>query len=330
MPILSSRVSLDSPLQSVTYLLCSWTQEAVDVACKQLGFNNGTFSFVSWSRNDTDFMLYHNPACEGSETNILDCPNKNNIQIGHKICRRYLYSFNSSNKLNIISTVQQQTVHLYCEGTPTSNPASDNWWGLEFYNSTYVLESNGNIWINESASTLVNVDIEYAGMDPTRQPVPAIRASPTPPHLINVTIKNCALDGTNFTDVKASTIIHNTLVSNNRGLSSLVYNLHNLFIILLSGHGIVVESHIGRVSITDSLITDNYGNGVKAKFLDGKHAIFDESLTFCRNPDVGGAERFPILISGIPNDFPTCSKVRGVFLCITFTLHFCFHASVEI
>ena len=114
-------------------------------------------------------------------------------------------------------TVQQQTVHLHCEGMADNNPAINNWWGLEFYNSTYRMSVDNNIAINESASILRNVDIEYAGVDPVGQPVPALRASPTPPHLVGVTIQHSALDGVNFTDIKASTIVHNTFVSNNRG-----------------------------------------------------------------------------------------------------------------
>ena len=77
---------------------------------------------------------------------------------------------------------------------------------------------DGNIFINESASILQNVDIHYAGVDPRQMAVPAIRASPTVPALVNVTIQHSALDATNFTEVRSSTLVYNSLIQNNRGL----------------------------------------------------------------------------------------------------------------
>jgi len=76
---------------------------------------------------------------------------------------------------------------------------------------------DGNIVINESSSVLQNVDIMYAGVDPGRSPVPAIRASPSVPLMVNVTIQNVALDATNFTEVLTSTVVYNCTVSNCRG-----------------------------------------------------------------------------------------------------------------
>ncbi len=114
----------------------------------------------------------------------------------------------------------QQTIHLHCYGLAENSPAKDYWWGLEFYNTSVSLINHyENIWINESSSELEYVNIEYGGVDPTGQPVPTIRASPTAPHLKEVTIKHCALDATNFTELRGSTVVRDSLFENNRGMS---------------------------------------------------------------------------------------------------------------
>ena len=115
------------------------------------------------------------------------------------------------------SVVHQQTVHLHCYGLSPDSPARDYWWGVEFYNASRSLSFDDIIIINESSSVLQNVDIMYAGVDPRRSPVPAVRASPSVPSMVNVTIENVALDATNFTEVRTSTIVYNCTVSNCRG-----------------------------------------------------------------------------------------------------------------
>jgi hypothetical protein len=117
----------------------------------------------------------------------------------------------------VICVVHQQTIFLKCYGLSDTNPARGNWWGMEFYNATIRIATEGSTKINESNSIFENVDIMYAGVDPAGQAVPAIRASPSVPFLINVNIKHCALDGTNFTDVMSSTVVNKSLFTNNRG-----------------------------------------------------------------------------------------------------------------
>jgi len=86
------------------------------------------------------------------------------------------------------------------------------------YNATYVQSVDGVSAINESSTVLQNVDIMFAGVSPTLDAVPALRASPTVPALINVTIMHSALDATNYSMVLSSTIVYNTSISNSRGL----------------------------------------------------------------------------------------------------------------
>ena len=72
---------------------CSWTQETVNVACRQLGFRSGNFSFERIADNETHYMLYEHPGCRGPEASVFDCPGFNNISIGKQICREYYYEF---------------------------------------------------------------------------------------------------------------------------------------------------------------------------------------------------------------------------------------------
>ena len=81
------------------------------------------------------------------------------------------------------------------------------------------------------------------------------------------------------------------------------------------GHGLVVESRFGRIRVTDSRVTANSGNGIKAKLLDRKYLIIDEDKSFCKRINLGGNQMFPQVISGIPNTYTTsCDKVRTVTL----------------
>ena len=111
----------------------------------------------------------------------------------------------------------ERTVHLKCEGL-APNVAEDYWKGLEFYNSSKRVVENGNIQINESASILENVDIYYAGVNADRKPIPAIRASPNPPFIINCTVLYSALDATNFSYAKSSTILKGSSLAYSRGM----------------------------------------------------------------------------------------------------------------
>ena len=76
----------------------------------------------------------------------------------------------------------------------------------------------------------------------------------------------------------------------------------------VSGHGLVVETLLGRVEVKNSRFINNFGNGVKAKFLDGLFPIVDELLTFCRMASLDNP-KFPQLIIGVPGPFQDCSRV---------------------
>jgi hypothetical protein len=74
------------------------------------------------------------------------------------------------------------------------------------------------------------------------------------------------------------------------------------------GHGLAVETHLGRVEVRDSRIVSNFGNGIKAKFIDGHFIIIDETLTFCRMANIA-KQTFPQLITGVPSFSTYCERV---------------------
>ena len=90
----------------------SWTQTDTDVTCRQLGFKNGTFSFVSFATNDSMYMLYHKPECQGHEGRITDCPGSARIQIGSRICGMK-HKFDLSNYS--VTAQDHGQFELYCE-----------------------------------------------------------------------------------------------------------------------------------------------------------------------------------------------------------------------
>jgi hypothetical protein len=62
------------------------------------------------------------------------------------------------------------------------------------------------------------------------------------------------------------------------------------------------------VEVKNSRIVDNYGNGIKAKFVDGHFIIVDDTLTFCKMSNIG-KQTFPQLITGIPLFSTGCERV---------------------
>lgn len=104
--------------------------------------------------------------------------------------------------------------------------------------------------------------------------------------------------------------MHLIFISNHlqiRFLRLKTFQSHDLNICIYLGHGVVIESHLGHVEIKNSDISDNYGNGVKTKFLNGRFYIFDDYMTFCLMANLE-IQAFPQMISGIASGSP-CGRV---------------------
>lgn len=86
--VIQHQTSYKTTVNTIDIVVFSWTQTDTDVACQQLGFETGNFSFIAFALNDSSYMLYYRPNCVGNESSIMDCPGSQNIQIGSGICRK--------------------------------------------------------------------------------------------------------------------------------------------------------------------------------------------------------------------------------------------------
>ena len=64
-----------------------------NVTCRHLGFVWGNFTYHSFSRNKTEYMLFEKPNCDGDEDSLFTCTGANamGIKVGHHICGMSLY-----------------------------------------------------------------------------------------------------------------------------------------------------------------------------------------------------------------------------------------------
>ncbi|XP_074661276.1 protein bark beetle-like [Tubulanus polymorphus] len=249
----------------------NWTKESSDVACRQLGFEAGNFTFEPVADNETYYMLFENPQCSGLESSLYACPGMKSISLGKHVCDN------------------QITAGLVCTGI---NPIiEDSYWkGLTFFNSTFklVTSSINRRW-NESASILEYVDIMYAGVNETRNLTAALSASPHPPALNNVRIMNNAFDGVNFTEVTGSVKIRNSEFSNNRG------------------NGVNITSFFGFIDISGSKFVRNKGDGIRARLLDGVFHSYLGKNQFCQRAGFA-IEQFPLILPGLAYATPPCGQ----------------------
>ena len=70
--------------------LCSFSAVDLNVTCRHLGFVYGNFTYHSFTRNETNYMLFEKPACTGSENSLFDCPGSKNIKYGASVCSKFL------------------------------------------------------------------------------------------------------------------------------------------------------------------------------------------------------------------------------------------------
>lgn len=247
----------------------NFTAIDLNVTCRHLGFVYGNFTYHSFTRNETDYMLFEKPACTGSENSLFDCPGNKNIKYGATICDG------------------QQVIGFECVGL-RPDLARDHWRGLEFYNSTVdqVYNQTERLYYNASLSFLEYVDISYAGLDlyygdGLRHALATISASPYVPMMNNITISHGAFDGLNLTEIRGKIHIANSSITHNRG------------------YGVFIKTAVGRTLINMTNITDNWGDGIKMYLVNYTIHEFNRDFpperSFCRTPSVA-VPSFPILL----------------------------------
>nr|KAG5700697.1 hypothetical protein BaRGS_029062 [Batillaria attramentaria] len=235
----------------------------VNVTCRHLGFLKGNFTYHSFSRNLTDYILWEKPDCVGTENSLFDCPGTSRIQTGAHICDG------------------QQVVGFECEGL-RPGLALEHWRGIEFLNSTsHSVSVDDNVLMEESYSWLEYVDILYPGLDSfhgrTREldifyPKAAISASPLVPLMNNVTIMYGAYDAFNLTEVTGRIHIANCTVHKNRG------------------YGAFIQTAVGQTLINTTQFTENWGDGIKFYISNLTIHDFAKNFTygrgFCQSPNL--------------------------------------------
>lgn len=247
----------------------NFTAIDLNVTCRHLGFVYGNFTYHSFTRNETDYMLFEKPTCTGSENNLLDCPGSKDIKYGATICDG------------------QQVIGFECVGL-RPDLAKDHWRGLEFYNSTVdqIYNQTERLYYNASLSFLEYVDISYAGLDlyygdGIRHALATISASPYVPMMNNITISHGAFDALNLTEIKGNIHIANSSISHNRG------------------YGVFIKTAVGRTLINMTNITDNWGDGIKMYLVNYTINEFNRDFppedSFCRTPSIRGTN-YPLLL----------------------------------
>ncbi|CAF0748650.1 unnamed protein product, partial [Didymodactylos carnosus] len=217
-----------------------WFDLDANLTCRMMGFRNGT---VSSYRNDQQSMygvVIDYPACKHDETNLLNCVGFRSPQIGLHVC---------DNK---------QYIRLICDGFYDPSPIH-NWGGIIFERRRPI-EQSIIPEIADSATTLSNqplsqsilsyVDILHAGLRPSEtiksypERYAALTVFDHSPILFNVTVQHSASDGMNFSNVISSVLIENSLSALNRG------------------HGIVVTTRYGNVTLNNVDLRNNGGDGI--------------------------------------------------------------------
>ncbi|XP_067681580.1 protein bark beetle-like [Haliotis asinina] len=266
----------------------NFTEIDANVTCRHLGFLKGNFTYHSFAKNYTDYMLFERPRCTGQENSLFDCPGvtATNIQLGQHICDG------------------QQLIGFECEGL-RDGLATDNWRGLEFYNSTSAEKNiEDNVYINSTFSWIEYTDILYAGLDifhgkgiGVNYQRAAISASPHVPVFNNVTVKYSAYHAFNLTNVEGPIHIANCTLYRNRG------------------YGIYVQTAVGNVLVNMTNITENWGDGIKMYM---SNLTYNDFLTrfpmeksFCRTPILIG-QTYPVYIYQDIIDFEGNKLVQGI------------------
>ncbi|CAH8431249.1 unnamed protein product [Schistosoma turkestanicum] len=257
-----------------------WSKADTRIACQQLGYFNGNFSFGSQSSNQYSSVQISKPNCFGNETNqlgLFSCPGlmMKNITYGRNICDL------------------QDLVNLNCWGV-NPNQFVGYWKGIEIINATHkevnIPEewggSHGNTRLNVSASIFEYVDILYAGVNRSNYQSSALSSTPYPPILNHVYLAYNAHHAINFHKIRGPAILENVTIENNHG------------------HGVKITSLIGYIQLKNVISLRNNGDGLNIDLLSGSHYHWpEETLEFihkaywvCRSGSIPASPVFPFLM----------------------------------
>ncbi|XP_060532359.1 protein bark beetle isoform X2 [Cylas formicarius] len=227
--ILSGRVQLrvNGKWRSVCTNSKNWTSADMETACRQLGFQGGTFS--GWYDRQMPVksrLLFEEPKCAGTESTLLDCDWPSH-QMGSGVCDYHP-------DLGLECLPHHDTPLKFWRGIRFEQALNENRLGLQ-----------NTLYMPASLSSLRYVNIYYAGVGRDQNATSALHVEGVPPSIDHLEVVGSAYNGVNITDPLAPIVLNNCTLRSNRG------------------HGLFINSSYGMALVKGCAISDNGGDGVK-------------------------------------------------------------------
>ncbi|VEN48816.1 unnamed protein product [Callosobruchus maculatus] len=205
----------------------NWTVSDMETACRQLGFQGG--SFHMWYNRQMPLkprLLLEDPRCTGTETSLLHC-RWSTRQMGSGVCDYH--------------------PDLGIECQPRHDTPLPFWRGIRFeyaVNDERLMLGN-TLNVPFSRSKLHYVELYYAGTGRDQNTSSAIDVIGVPPSMDHIEIRGSAYNGINVTNPDAPVSINNCKISHNRG------------------YGIFINSSYGLAHIDRCTINESGGDGIR-------------------------------------------------------------------
>ncbi|KAK9870173.1 hypothetical protein WA026_006263 [Henosepilachna vigintioctopunctata] len=227
--ILAGRLQLkhNGQWRSVCTNSRNWTTADMETACRQLGFQGG--SFFMWYNRLMPLkprLLYEEPNCTGTESSLFQCK-WNSRQMGSGVCDYH--------------------PDLAIQCSPRHDRPIPFWRGLKFEYAEFdkFLSRSRTLYIPKSLSELNYMNILYAGAGRDQNTTSAIEVRGVAPMMNNIEILNSAFNGINITHSEAPIYLKNCTIRSNRG------------------YGVFINSSYGSAHIDNSVINENGGDGIR-------------------------------------------------------------------
>ncbi|KAJ8986059.1 hypothetical protein NQ317_003352 [Molorchus minor] len=227
--ILAGRVQIkhNGKWRSVCTNTKNWTTSDMETACRQLGFQGGTF--YNWFSRQMPLnprLLYEEPKCSGTESSLFDCQ-WSTRQLGSGVCDYH--------------------PDLGIECLPRHDKPLPYWRGIRFEHALNqrVVSLQSTLFMPTSRSWLRYVNVYYAGAGRNQNTTSALQVDGVAPNIDHLEIFSSAYNGINITNPEAPIRINNCIIRNNRG------------------YGIFINSSYGLAHIDGCAISGNGGDGIR-------------------------------------------------------------------
>ncbi|CAG9761945.1 unnamed protein product [Ceutorhynchus assimilis] len=221
------QIKINDKWRSVCSNSKNWTINDLETACRQMGFQGGTF--FQWYNRQMPLksrVLYEEPRCSGTESSLQQC-SWTSHEMGSGVCDYHP-------DLGIECFPRHDTAKPYWRGIRFEHAQNENY--LSLYNTLFT---------PQSLSSLKYVNIHYAGVGRDHNTSSAIEVEGVPPVMENLEVISSAYNGLNLTNPGAPIKINNCTIRNNRG------------------YGIYINSSYGLTHIDGCVINDNGGDGIR-------------------------------------------------------------------